>query len=157
MPIMAKTDDKKPAPAIGPMGGKATESAREMAEKGRDMARDVAETTISMAEQTAAKTEAVTDQVAGRMSQLANATPRAVNDLSDFWRDLAKAQVAYNIDMFRRLAAARNWQDYFDLQTSYVSGNVTRMGDAAFRYASMTGAMMSRLVMTGGRQSKNAG
>ena len=156
MPIMAKTDDKKPTPGSA-MGGKATESAREVAEKGRDMARDVAETTISMAEQTAARTEAMTDQVAGRMAQLANGTPRVVDDLSGFWRDLAKAQVAHNSDTCRQLAAARNWQDYFDLQTSYVSGNVTRMSDAAFRYASMINAMMSRLVMTGGRESKNAG
>jgi hypothetical protein len=154
---MAKTDDRTSTAEIRAVGNRAVEAAGEVADKGRHLARDVAETTASVAEQTAAHSAAATEQVAGQASRLAAVTPEVVNDITRFWRNLVEAQSAHNVDAFRRLAAARDWQERFDIQSSYLSGNLARMGEAAFRYAELTGTMMSRLLVSGSRQTKNGG
>ena len=54
--------------------------------------------------------------------------PEPGNDFADFWRELASAQLADNLDAFSKLAAARTWQERMRVQSSFISGSIARVG-----------------------------
>ena len=157
MAHMATTDDKKVNAEIKTVGNRVTDNTRAMADKGRDMARDVEEATVSMVEQTAGKSAAAVDQFAGQVSRLAGATPAVSNDLIGIWRDLIQGQLAHNVDAFRRFSTARDWRERLDVQGGYLTGNLTRMSEAASRYAEITGKMMQDLLTSSSRDIRKAG
>ena len=51
---------------------------------------------------------------------------------------------------------ARDWRESFAVQSDYLSGNLTRMSEAASRYAELTSKMMQDLLTSGSRQMRKA-
>lgn len=150
----ASTDDRKVTDGVKAVGNRVADNTRAVADKGRDMAHDVEDATVAMVDQTAAKSAAAVDRFSNQFSRVATASPAVVNDVASVWRDLVSAQLADNVDAFRRLAAARNWQESLEVQGGYISGNITRMGDVATRCAELTGKMMKSMLTTDRRPAR---
>jgi hypothetical protein len=155
MAQIATTHDKKTAEQPRTGADRVADLARDAGDQGRKLAHDVAETTSSMVERAAANTVAAAEQIA-RSVPVLGTPPELGNDFADFWRELASAQLADNLDAFSKLAAARTWQERMSVQGSYISGSIARMGEVASRWLQLTGALATRQLTTGSREPKTA-
>jgi hypothetical protein len=145
MPQIARTDDKKPTPDVRTTGAGDAYSTSAVTEKVREQAREVQAAAVNLAEKTSAQATAAVDQMARHIPQPAASRPGPVTDLAGFWQDLIKAQIEHNLDVFRKLTAARDWQERLTIQNSYIAGNVARMSEAASRCLQLTGTMAAKM------------
>jgi len=152
----SNTATRKVAAEIKAVGERMTDNTRAMADKGREMAQDAEKASVAIVEQTAAKTSAAVDQVASQITRTADVTPVIGHDVAVIWRDLVQGQLAHNVETFRRLSASRDWRESFAAQSDYLSGNLTRMSEAASRYAELTSKMMQDLLTSGSQMLKAA-
>ena len=135
---------------------RAVDNGHAAADKARDLTRDAVASTTAAVERTAHSSANATAKAAGPMLQLAGATPAVAKHVTGLWLELVQTQMAQNADAFRRLTAARTWQERVDVQTNYLAGNIARMSDVASRCAALSGTMVQRLLNTAVRETKKA-
>jgi hypothetical protein len=152
---MASTNDKKPVEQLRTGADRVADVARDVTDKGRELARDVAETTASVVERTATDSMAAAKRMTRQTPWLAT-TSESGSDVATFWRELVTAQLADNLDAFRKMATARDWQERLSVQSSYISGNIARMAEVTSRCMQLTGAMAAWPLTTGRREASTA-
>lgn len=153
MPQTAKTPEKKPT---SEHAARAVDNGHAAADKARDLTQKAVASTADTFERAAAGTADATAKAADPMLRLAAATPAVTKDVTGLWLELVQTQMAQNADAFRRLTAARTWQERVEVHSNYLAGNLARMSEAASRYAALSGTMMQRLLNTGVRETNKA-
>ena len=102
-----------------------------------------------MVERTADRSLAAAEEMVREFPSLATSTAEPGSNGSSFWLDLAKAQMAQNLDAFCQMMTARTPQEQMSIQSSYLSANIARMAEATSRCMQLSVAMAARLPTTG--------
>ena len=142
MPQVATTDEKKPIEnTVGP-GSRVTEIAHEKAA-----------TAVRHATQAPQKTAWVTEPRRSRSASIepfGAVAPRSLFEMFNvggsigiFWFNLAQAQMTAATETLGKLAAARDWRDRLEIQSSFVQGNLARMSEGVARSAELAVDLVS--------------
>ena len=151
MAQIATTHDKKPA-----------DQPRTNADRAADLARDARDQVASWLTMwprprppwSSARPPGGCRRQLARSVPMLGTPPEPGNDFADFWRELASAQLADNLDAFSKLAAARTWQERMRVQRSFISGSIARMGEVSSGWLQLTGAAATRQLTTSSREAK---
>ena len=78
--------------------------------------------------------------------------------VAGFWLQQGNDQLAHQARTLRKLAAARDWRERLEIQSSFLHDSLSRLNQGVARYVDVTGAMMagSREARAGARAAAAA-
>jgi hypothetical protein len=145
MAQIARTKNHQPVKAAKPIADRVPDTARAMTEEG-------AEPTLRLIGRTAAATKdpvgssaATARRIVGPPTRAAAEMVQASGALARFWLEQVNEQVALNARTLTKLAGARGWRERLEIQSSFVSDSLSRLGEGVSRHAALTGTLAARL------------
>ncbi|MFL5337143.1 MAG: hypothetical protein ACJ8H8_29190 [Geminicoccaceae bacterium] len=63
--------------------------------------------------------------------------------VAGFWLQQGNDQLAHHAQTLRKLAAARNWRERLEIQSSFLRDSLARLNQGAVRYVDVTGALVA--------------
>ena len=63
--------------------------------------------------------------------------------VTGFWLQQGNDQLAHQAQTLRKLAAARNWRERFEIQSSFLRDSLSRLNQGVARYVDVTGALVA--------------
>ena len=115
-------------------GLRLVEASSDVAEAGAEAAVRGGRESLDLVADAAQRTAAATSEGIGRQQGAASAAVEAEGELAGLWLELTREQVARNVELLGRLAAARDWREALEVQHGFVRESLDRAGRLNSRY-----------------------
>jgi hypothetical protein len=133
----------RPVEVAAESGLRVVEAGSITTEAGAEMAAHGAQQGLDLAREATQRTAASASDAARRYQNAASEVFEAEADLTGLWLELAREHVAQHVEVFGKLAAARDWQEALEVQNAYVRDSFDRMNRLNSRYLAMVWTIMS--------------
>jgi hypothetical protein len=115
-------------------GLRLVEASSDVAEAGADAAVRGGRESLDLVADAAQRTAAATSEGIDRQRGVASAAVEAEGQLTGLWLELTREQVARNVELLGRLAAARDWREALEVQHGFVRESLDRASRLHGRY-----------------------
>jgi hypothetical protein len=115
-------------------GLRLVEASSDVAEAGAAAVVRGGRESLDLVADAAQRTAAATSEGIGQQQAAASAAVEAEGELTGLWLELTREQVARNVELLGRLAAARDWREALEVQHGFVRESLDRAGRLNSRY-----------------------